>query len=47
MSLLIEGGLELEGTLQWQDGSFLALCLEGRPICLVNRRAVLVLRALG
>ncbi len=47
VSLLLEGGLELEGTIQWQDCSFLAISREGRPITLVNRTAVVMLRAIG
>jgi hypothetical protein len=47
VSLLLQGGLELEGTIQWQDCSFLAISQEGRPLALVSRRAMVMLRTIG
>ena len=39
---------ELEGTLHWQDGSYLALSqAEGRPLTLIYRSAASTIRALG
>lgn len=41
------GGQELEGTIKWQDNHFLALRQEaGMPLALLNRDAIVVLRAL-
>jgi host factor-I protein len=41
------GGHDFEGTIKWQDNQFLALRQDaGRPLALLNRDAVVVLRAL-
>ena len=47
VSVIVHGGLEIEGLIQWQDLSFLAISQDGRPLTLVNRGAITVLRALG
>jgi len=47
VSVVVHGNTELEGTIQWQDMSYLAIGQEGRPVTLVNRGAVITLRALG
>ncbi len=45
--VVMTGGLELEGTIRWQDNHFLALAQEvGLPLVLLNRSAIAVLRAL-
>ena len=42
------GGHDFEGTIKWQDSQFLALRQDsGRPLALLNRDAVVVLRALA
>ena len=47
VSVQMIGGQELEGTLKWQDNQFLALRQDGsQPLVLINRDAVLLLRAL-
>ncbi len=47
VSVRMVGGLELAGTLQWQDNHFLALRQdEAQPLVLINRDAVVLLRAL-
>ena len=46
VNLLVHGNVEIEGTIQWQDLSYLAIAQEGRPITLVNRAAVITLRSL-
>jgi hypothetical protein len=45
--VVMSGGHEIEGLIQWQDPSYLAISREGQPITLVNRQAVMVLRPLG
>lgn len=41
-------GHELEGTVKWQDNSFLGLRQDpSLPLLLINRDAIAVLRALG
>ncbi len=48
MSLLLIGGSEVEGVVLWQDVFYLGVQQEeGRPLVLVNRNHVCVLRALG
>lgn len=47
VSVVVHGGLEIEGLIQWQDLSYLAIRQEGRPVTLVNRGAITILRALG
>jgi host factor-I protein len=45
--LSLIGGQELEGSIRWQDNQFLALVQEGGgPLVLVNRDAIVILRAL-
>ena len=45
--VVLVGGHELEGTIKWQDNQFLAVLQEaGRPLALVNRDAIVMLRAL-
>jgi len=46
VSVMVFGGAEIEGQIQWQDLSYLAIAQEGRPITLVNRTAVITLRSL-
>ncbi|MFM7085691.1 MAG: Hfq-related RNA-binding protein [Cyanobium sp.] len=47
VKVLLVGGHELQGTIKWQDNQFLALRQEaGRPLALLNRDAIVVLRAL-
>jgi host factor-I protein len=44
----LEGGQSLQGTIQWQDTAFLAIRQElNRPVVMVNREKVIVLRVLG
>lgn len=47
VSVVVHGGFELEGLIQWQDLSYLAIRQEGRPITLVNRGAITIIRTLG
>ncbi|MFY8149672.1 MAG: Hfq-related RNA-binding protein [Prochlorococcaceae cyanobacterium] len=48
VSLLLHGGTEVEGVIQWQDVFYLGVQHEdGRPLHLVNRNTICVLRALG
>ena len=48
VGLHLVGGEVLRGTLRWQDHDFLALEPEpGRPLVLINRNSVAVLRSLG
>ncbi|MEB3185089.1 MAG: hypothetical protein VKM97_04305 [Cyanobacteriota bacterium] len=47
VSVIVAGGLEIEGLIQWQDLSYLAISQDGRPLTLVNRGAITILRALG
>ena len=48
MAIQVVGIGELEGTLHWQDGSYLALSqAEGRPLTLIYRSAASTIRALG
>ena len=43
----LQGGHEVEGTIKWQDPQFLALRQDaGRPLALISRDAIVVLRAL-
>jgi host factor-I protein len=43
----LRGGHEMEGTIKWQDTQFLALRQDaGRPLALISRDAIVVLRAL-
>ena len=43
----LQGGVDFEGTIKWQDTHFLALRQEaGMPLALVSRDAIVVLRAL-
>ena len=47
VSIQTVGNVELAGTIQWQDNQFLALRQDGgQPLVLINRDAVLMLRAL-
>ena len=47
VSVSLQGGHALEGTIKWQDPQFLALRQEaGRPLALLSRDAIVVLRAL-
>ena len=47
ISLSLQGGHEMEGTIKWQDTQFLALRQDaGRPLALISRDAIVVLRAL-
>jgi host factor-I protein len=47
VSIQTLGNFELAGTIQWQDNQFLALRQDGgQPLVLINRDAVLMLRAL-
>jgi len=45
--LTLQGGQELEGTVQWQDTTYLAISRQGDPLVLVNRSAVAMLRGLA
>jgi len=48
VAIQVVGVGELEGTLQWQDGNYLALNqAEGRPLTLISRSAAVTIRALG
>jgi hypothetical protein len=47
VSVVVHGGLEIEGVIHWQDLSYLAIAQEGRPLTLVNRGAITILRSLG
>ena len=47
VSVLVQGGVELEGTIRWQDMTYLAIGQEGRPPTLVNLAAMITLRTLG
>ena len=48
VAIQVAGIGELEGTLHWQDGSYLALSqAEGRPLTLIYRSAASTIRALG
>ena len=47
VNVLVQGGIELEGTIQWQDMTYLAISQEGRPLTLVNLAAMITLRPLG
>jgi hypothetical protein len=47
VSIQTVGNFELAGTIQWQDNQFLALRQDAdQPLVLINRDAVLLLRAL-
>jgi hypothetical protein len=47
VSLQLLGGHELEGTIHWQDNQFLGVRQDAnRPLLLINRDAIAVLRAL-
>lgn len=48
VSLQVQGGLEFEGVLEWQDPEFLALRHRDQqsPI-LIRRQALLLIRSLG
>jgi host factor-I protein len=47
VSIQTMGNFELAGTIQWQDNQFLALRQDAdQPLVLINRDAVLLLRAL-
>lgn len=47
VKVALQGGHDFEGTIKWQDNHFLALRLDaGRPLALLNRDAIVVLRAL-
>ena len=47
VSLTLLGGVEVEGVILWQDLSYLAVSQgEARPLTLLNRSALLLLRAL-
>ena len=46
--LELEGGQSLQGSIRWQDLDFLAIQQErDRPLLLVNRRKIVVLRLLS
>lgn len=45
--LTVVGNLDLEGTIQWQDLFYLAIREQGGSLTLVNREAVVCLRALA
>ena len=45
VSVVVDGGVEIEGLIQWQDPAYLAISQEGRPLTLVNRAAITILRA--
>jgi host factor-I protein len=48
VTVRMRGGVELEGTLKWQDSEFLALSQDpNAPLVLLNRDAVVLLRGLG
>jgi host factor-I protein len=48
VALLVSGGPEYEGVLLWQDLQYFALDPgESRPLILINRNSVCVLRALA
>lgn len=47
VSVVVDGGIEIEGLIQWQDPAYLAISQEGRPLTLVNRAAITILRAQG
>ncbi|CAK6694233.1 hypothetical protein VB716_12270 [Synechococcus sp. CCY9201] len=48
VSVLIQSGSELEGVILWQDLEYIGLQHEdGRPLMLINRRSISMLRALG
>lgn len=47
VNVALQGGHEFEGTIKWQDTHFVALRQgAGRPLALINREAIVVLRAL-
>ncbi|MFM7312471.1 MAG: Hfq-related RNA-binding protein [Cyanobium sp.] len=47
VSVALQGGHEMEGTIKWQDPQFLALRQDAsRPLALLSREAIIVLRAL-
>jgi host factor-I protein len=48
VALLVSHGQEYEGILRWQDLQYFALDTgEGRPLMLINRHHVCLLRALA
>ena len=48
VTVRMRGGVELEGTLKWQDSEFLALSQDpNAALVLLNRDAVVLLRGLG
>jgi hypothetical protein len=48
VAIRMADGQELEGLLRWQDLQYFALDPgEGRPLVLINRHVVSVLRPLG
>jgi host factor-I protein len=48
VSIAMEGGEQLRGTIRWQDADFLALQQQSElPLVLLNRSKVVLLRALG
>jgi len=48
IALMVTGGHEYEGILRWQDLQYFALDPgENRPLILINRHSVSVLRALA
>lgn len=48
VALLVSGGPEYEGVLLWQDLQYFALDPgESRPLILINRNSICVLRALA
>ena len=48
VAIQVVGSGVVEGTLHWQDGSYLALSqAEGRPLTLIYRSAASTIRALG
>jgi hypothetical protein len=48
VGLHLTGGDVFRGTIRWQDHEFLALEQEpGRPLVLINRGSIAVLRPLG
>jgi len=48
VTVRMRGGVELEGTLKWQDSEFLALSQDPNgSLVLLNRDAVVLLRGLG
>lgn len=48
VQLEIEGGGNVQGTIQWQDSAFLAINEDPqRPVVIVNRDKLLLLRVLA